>query len=221
MISDRNPPASDRSSRRVWPRRLSVVVLAGSLLLLTAICFRAELLTALAESWVVNDPLTKADAIVVLGGRPDLRPFEAARLYHKGLAPRILYMDVKLAPTAELGLTLSERELTHRILLSQGVPETAMTAVGASVDSTFDESRAVAAWMEKTGASSIIITTDLSQTRRARWVFRKQLKSAQARVYMDAITPKEYNVTNWWCHEAGLIAFQNEFVKTMFYHLKY
>jgi len=191
--------------------------------LLSAFCFvfRSPLLTAAARTWVVDEPVAHADAIVVLGGGLENRPFAAAKLFHDGLAPKILYMDVKLSPTTELGITLPEAELTRRVLLSNNVPETAIEAIGNGVASTYDESRAVRAWIEKTGAKTIIIPTDIFHTRRARWLFRKELKGTGAQIRIVAVDPRQYQATNWWRHEEGLIAFQNECIKSMYYHLKY
>jgi uncharacterized SAM-binding protein YcdF (DUF218 family) len=69
------------------------------------------LLTGAAKAWMVNDPPVKADAIVVLGGGAQFRPFEAARLYHAGLAPAILVMNSELRATDRLGVTIPEAEL--------------------------------------------------------------------------------------------------------------
>jgi uncharacterized SAM-binding protein YcdF (DUF218 family) len=191
--------------------------------LLSAFCFlsRAPLLSALARAWVIDDPLQPADAIVILGGRPDLRAVEAARLYHQGIAPRILYMDVKLGPSAELGIVPSEREQTYRLLLSNNVPENALEAIGNSVSTTYEESRAVQAWAAEHKAKSILIPTDLSHTRRARWIFRHELRPAGPQIRIHAIQPKEYGTRDWWRHEEGLIAFQNEWIKSLYYWWKY
>lgn len=202
-------------------RRLAVSLVVVCALLACAWWLRAPLLSGFASDWVVDEPLAKADAIVIPGGRPDLRAVEAARLYQQGLAPRILYMDVRLSPSSELGIIPSEREQTRRLLLSNNVPESAMTAIGHAVVNTYDESMAVRDWMASSGLHSVIITTDLSHTRRVRWLFKKELKGMSAEIRVHAIQPKEYSVTNWWQHEEGLIAFQNEFLKDIYYHLKY
>jgi len=183
--------------------------------------FHAPLLSALARAWVVDEPLQKADPIVVLGGRPDLRAVEAARLYHQGIAPHILYIDVKLSPSAAIGIIPSEREQTHRLLLSNNVPEGALDAIGHDVSSTYEESRAVQAWAERAGAKSILIPTDLAHTRRARWIFRHELAPAGLQVHIRAVAAKEYGTRDWWRHEEGLIAFQNEWIKTLYYWCKY
>jgi uncharacterized SAM-binding protein YcdF (DUF218 family) len=201
--------------RAVW----LLAVVGG--LILAGYVFRASLLTGLAEAWVVNEPATKADAIVILGGGLENRPFAAARLFHDGVAPRILYMNTRPGPAEESGVALSERELTRRILLSNNVPESAMQAIGTNVASTYDESCAVRAWVKQTGATAIIITTDLFHTRRARWIFGKELRDTNAKIYMVAVNLPNYDINDWWRHEQGLVDFQNEVIKSIYYRFEY
>jgi len=203
-------------------RRITWSLVVCSILFLALYVFRAPLLKELAQEWVINEPATKADAIVVLGGGLENRPFAAAALFHEGVAPLILYMDVKATAPEELGLTLSEKEQTHRILASKGVPERAMQSIGDGVHSTYDESRALRAWVEKKGGvKSIVIPTDLFHTRRARWIFRKELRDTNTEVHMVAVNPRPYGIQDWWLHEEGVIAFQNEIIKSLYYWFKY
>jgi uncharacterized SAM-binding protein YcdF (DUF218 family) len=130
-------------------------------------------------------------------------------------------MDVKLAPTTKLGITSPEKDLTRQVLLKQEVPDSACITVGHGVASTYDESRAVRAWLVTNHASRIIIPTDLFHTRRVRWLFHKQLKGTGATVTVRAVALTEYTASDWWTHEEGLIAFQNEVVKSVYYHFKY
>jgi uncharacterized SAM-binding protein YcdF (DUF218 family) len=215
-----DPVASGPAARK-WPRRLLWLAVFCFLLSVFCFIFRGPLLTGLAKAWIVNDPLEKADAIVVLGGGLETRPFEAARLYHEGLAPKVLLMDVKLAPTTKLGITAPEMDLTRQVLLKQEVPGPDCITVGHGVGSTYDESRAVRAWLAETGARKVIIPTDLFHTRRVRWLFHKQLKGTGATVKVRAVAPSEYSASDWWTHEEGLIAFQNEVVKSIYYLFKY
>src|SRR5262245_46417288 len=96
-----------------WLRRLLWLFLFC--LLLSGLCyaFRAPLLTALANAWIINDAPEKSDAIVVLGGGIDYRPYAAAQLYKRGYAPKVLIMDVILSQTEEDGIKPSERSLTR------------------------------------------------------------------------------------------------------------
>jgi uncharacterized SAM-binding protein YcdF (DUF218 family) len=206
---------------RHWLRRLAWLLAFCCALLLVGYVFRAPLLTGLAEAWVVNEPVAKADAIVILGGGLENRPFAAAKLFHDGVAPQILYMDVRLSPAEEMGVTLPEKEQTRRILLSNNVPEMAMTLIGTNVASTYDESLAVRAWIEKSGAKTIIIPTDLFHTRRVRWIFSKELRDTKTQIHVVAIKPLRYGIEDWWRHEEGVIAFQNEVIKYIYYRFEY
>jgi len=206
---------------RRWLSRIAWLLAIGGALILTGYFFRAPLLTGLAEAWVVNEPVAKADAIVILGGGLENRPFAAARLFHDGVAPKILYMDVQPGPAEELGVAPSEKEVTRRILLSNNVPESALLAIGTNVSSTYDESQAVRAWVKQTGATSIVITTDLFHTRRARWIFHHELRDVHVKIYITALDPVRYKMNDWWQNEEGLIQFQNEVIKSFYYRFKY
>jgi uncharacterized SAM-binding protein YcdF (DUF218 family) len=130
-------------------------------------------------------------------------------------------MNVRLGPAEELGVGLSEREMTRQILLSNNVPASAMLAVGTNVASTFDESQSVRAWAKQTGAASIVIVTDWFHTRRARWIFRHELKDTPVKIYIVGVDPIRYKIDKWWQSEEGVIQFQNEVAKSVFYRIKY
>ena len=202
-------------------KRLFVTFFILALLSLALYLFRAPLGRAAANAWIVNDPLEKSDLIVVLGGGPETRPFEAARLYKKGLAPRILVMDAKPFPAQELGLIELDAVVARKVLLKMEVPESNIVTCAEMVESTRDECDAVRHWAATNGIKRIIIATDLFHTRRVRWIFRKELAPAGIEVAVDATPVLNYTATNWWQHEDGLIAFQNEVLKYAYYRIKY
>jgi uncharacterized SAM-binding protein YcdF (DUF218 family) len=220
-VSTTPPSISKAGKRRRWLRCIGGSLATLCTLLLIGYVFRAPMLTGLARAWVVNQPTTRADAIVVLGGGVENRPFAAARLFQKRVAPLILFMNVKAGPAEELGVVPSETEQTRRILLSNSVPPSAILAIGTNVASTFDESRAVRAWAQETGASTIVITTDLFHTRRARWIFRRELRDLQVKIDIVPVEPVRYKIDNWWRNEEGVIQFQNEVIKSFYYHVRY
>jgi uncharacterized SAM-binding protein YcdF (DUF218 family) len=192
---------------------LATVALAGVLLFLC----RTPFLRATADLWIIDEPPARADAIVVLGGGLQNRPFTAATLYHRGLAPTILIFKVRPSPTTELGLTPTEQELTRQVLLAEGVPAAAILEIGDDVASTRDEARAVRAWATTRQPRSLIIPTDPFHTRRVRWLFRHTLRGTSATPTVTVAPRSEYSAANWWTHEQGLIDFQNEIIKYVFY----
>ena len=202
-------------------KRLLVLLIALCALVLAAWVFRAPLLRATAHAWIVNDKLERSDAIVLLGGGLESRPFAVARLYKAGYSPRILVARPKPSPTDELGLTTRQESVTRQVLLKEGVPDTAITEIGTDVQSTYDESLAVRDWVRTNRVKSVIIPTDVFHTRRVSWLFRKQLNHAGVRVMVQAVPVREYTVQTWWQREQGLIAFQNEAIKYAWYRIKY
>ncbi len=215
------PPSVGGPTARRWTRRL--VCLAAFCFLLSAFClvFRASLLTGLANAWIINENPAKADAIVVLGGGVDYRPFEAARLYNEGFAPKVLIMELALGATEEIGLKQPERSVTESVLLRHGVSAQAVVGVGRAVRNTYQESVAVRDWARANNAKCLLIITETFHTRRVRWLFRKQFKGTGTEIRVVAAGPREYAATNWWRNEQGLINFQNEWVKLPYYWLKY
>jgi uncharacterized SAM-binding protein YcdF (DUF218 family) len=175
---------------------------------------RASILRGVAERWAISDPLERADGIVVLGGRTDVRPSAAADLYKRGFASRIL-----IAKTIHDPL---ETILTRQLLLKLGVPAEAIVEFGDKLSSTYEEARAVLEWAKSGRAKSVIIPTELFPTRRVRWTFRREVAPAGVRIIVDAIIkPPGYGVENWWKHESGLKDFKNEVIKFAYYRLKY
>jgi uncharacterized SAM-binding protein YcdF (DUF218 family) len=177
----------------------------------------------MAALWVIDDPVGPVDAIVVLGGGADYRPFKAAEMYRVGLSKRILVANVKLSPTAELGLHRSETETSIGVLTNRGVNPDDIIRFGKDVASTRDEAVALREWAGTNAIRirSVAIPTDPFHTRRVQWFFSKVLSGIEIRVTTPVANPTDYTSTNWWAHEAGLIAFQNEVVKSGFYRLKY
>jgi uncharacterized SAM-binding protein YcdF (DUF218 family) len=202
-------------------KRLFVTLLVLCVLLVIGYVFRAPLLRDAASAWIVNDPLSKADVIVVPGGGMETRPFEAARLYHLGVAPKVLLTTTGTLPSEQLGANPPETEIARRILMIKDVPYSAIVVAPGFVNSTYDESIAVRNWAKTNNVKRLIIATDVFHTRRAGWVFRKELKPLGIQVEVDAVPVREYTATDWWTNDLGVVTFQNELLKYAYYRIKY
>jgi uncharacterized SAM-binding protein YcdF (DUF218 family) len=180
------------------------------------------MLTGLARLWIVDDPLTKADAIVVLGGGLQSRPFVAAELYRQGLAPKVVVMNIEHNNTEGLGLTQSETSLLKEVLIKRGVPEEALVFIGNEVSSTYEEVLALRDWAQTTKVRRLIVPTEPFHTRRVKWLFTKILNKdiSPTEVLVTSTKPVSSASTNWWQTEKGLIEFQNEVVKFLYYEVK-
>src|ERR1700675_4526767 len=123
MAAPGNPAVVSRPRSCTW-RVLSAV--GGGLVLAIVIFF------GVGRWLVVEDPLVKARAIVVLSGAMPLRAIEAAKLYREGYAP-----EIWLTHSTEPGETLEEMGIPFtgedyydtRVLMHEGAPQKAIHSV--------------------------------------------------------------------------------------------
>lgn len=202
-------------------RRLAKTGFALILVIVLAWFFREPLLRAAARAWIVDEPVTNADAIVVLGGGQEMRPFAAAAMYHAGKSPLVLVSQPRHTRSQiELGKP-RDSDITAALLEKQGVPHANIAFFGDNVTSTRDEAVGLRDWIKKHPIHSVIIPTDPFHTRRTNWIFERELNSAGVNVTVVAIEHPVYSRDLWWKHEEGLITFLNELVKGLWYLVEY
>ena len=207
-----------------WGQRFVSRPVAAGLLLVVLIAGvwleRAPLLRGAAELWIVSDPITAADAVAVLGGDLDTRPFEAADLYKKGLVPKVLVSRVEEGRASTMGLIPGHSELNRIVLLKLGVPDTAIETFGEANGSTRDEALALRVWADRHGVTRIIIPTEVFSARRVRWIFDRKFVGSSVAIEIATIGQNDSHA-EWLKSEKAMIAFQNEILKYLYYRLKY
>src|SRR5260370_8596941 len=110
----------------------------------------------------VEDPLEKAQAIVVLSGRLPMRAIEAARLYNRGYAAEV-WLTRPSEPAASLQAMhiayLSEDFFNSRVLMHEGVPATAIRVLEPPIQNTVDELRVPRADLERSNPPAATLLT--------------------------------------------------------------
>ena len=202
-------------------RRYFAIVLVLATLCAGAWIEREGLLRSAAKLWIVSDPITPADAVVVLGGQIYTRPLEAAHLYANGLVKRVLLSEVEEGRSFGLGAVPGHTELNRKILVSLGVSESAIETFGNANKNTWEEAVALKDWADRNGPSVLIIPTEAFSARRVRWTFRHEFAGTPVRIEVLSIDPPGFTRAAWWKSEGGVIAFQNEVLKYIYYRLKY
>lgn len=182
-------------------RRSALIV--APLLLLAAITF-----PRLGNWLVVQDPLEKADAIIVLGGTMYERPLEAVDLYREGWAPRILLFR-QVVDWGEAELIARKFSYTREVdvqidVLSRlGVPRDAIGVLDQA-GSTAGEARLVFQEVQQQKYSRVIIVTSKQHTRRARLVMRRVLAPAGASPILRYSRYDRSDTDRWWTERATL-----------------
>jgi uncharacterized SAM-binding protein YcdF (DUF218 family) len=164
------------------------------------VVFAAIIFLGIGRWLVIEDPLDKAQAIVVLGGRIPMRAKEAARLYNAGYAP-----EVWLTRANEPAASLQEMHIAYvgedfynsRVLMHEGVPSDAIHVLEPPIDNTADEIRAVATELQRQKGAAVIIVTTKVHTRRVRTLWKK-LSGGRGRAIVRAASTDSFAPEHWW-----------------------
>lgn len=204
---------------RSSPRRGCLYALgAAAALALLALALQRPILTAVARAMEVREPLTRADFIYLLNGdaRMLARVDLAAALHRRGLAPHIVVARSEDEPAAARGYYPNDTDVSVRELRRQGVPDSAILVleVAGGVTSTAEEGEALAAYLRRAPADTVLVVTSAYHTRRARWNLRHALGRDHPVVLRMAGAPHpEFTARDWWRSEAGLLAYAQEYLK--------
>src|SRR6185369_5750368 len=177
--TEATPAPAPRRSRLIRRSLIIVMLVIAAGAIWT---FRASLLFAAAEAWTVSDPLQPGDAVVVLGGGANTRPFAAAEIYHAGLAKVVLLPLLKPTRVEISDVVVSHYAVNRGVLLKQGVPASAILAIGTGVANTREEAAIVSRWAQDNGANRIIVVTERFPSRRVRWMFNRALAGSGVEV---------------------------------------
>jgi uncharacterized SAM-binding protein YcdF (DUF218 family) len=203
-------------------RRWPFVVAIGGAVLAVVYLLRTPILIGAARFLTVSDDLRPADAIYLLNGEIESRPAGAAELYHRGLAPVIVFAREEQTQSMEAGLMANLTDVTRALLRRFGVPDSAIVIVEPvrGVTSTLEEAEAFRAYAERSRPRTVIVVTNSMHTRRARWTLRRALDDLQVDVLAYPVPHRHFDETNWWRREAGQISYILEYIKFAHYWLR-
>ena len=206
-----------------WRRIVSLTGIVLLLSCLLAFAFRVRLLTGLASFLIIDDAPQAADMIFVLAGGIETRPFHAAELYQRGLGPLIAISRVEETPTVEMGLYPDPIDVMVSVMRELGVPDDDIIVLpfegGAS--STHDEAVALRHYVDAHAVERVILVTSAFHTRRGRWTIERELSDSSVTLQVSAAPEREFDEMNWWQRERGLISFTNEYIKLLYYLVRY
>lgn len=204
-------------------KRLILVVLIAITL------FAGWILTApyLATCLIVEKPLAKADAIIVLSGSAAYkeRTAKAAELYKQAVSQRIFITN----DGEQAGWSQSEQrnpqfhELEIRELIANGVPPKAITLLPGVVAGTDHEAKEMLSEIEARPIGSLLIVTSPHHSRRALRTFEKILAGRDVEIGIEhaPINDRTPRPTTWWLGLRGWQTVGGEYVKTIGYWFLY
>jgi uncharacterized SAM-binding protein YcdF (DUF218 family) len=189
-------------------------------LVLTVFFCRTAILRSFAHFLIRQDAPEPADLMVVLSGSAFDRGNEGARLYKAGYARHIVCPGGNLEELfLILGDTLYESDLCKRNIVQNGVPDSLVTVLHYGT-STREEADTILGYCREHRIKKVLVVTTLFHTRRAGNVYKKRFEKEGITVLMRGAHAFDYDEEHWWQNEYGLIALNNEYMKTLYYLFK-
>ena len=183
----------------------------------------------LAENLIVEKPLEKTDAILVLGGSHTYleRTQKAAELYKKGAAAKIYLTD----DGEQAGWSSIEQrnpwfvELARNSLIAQGVAAEHIEILSPKVSGTIYEARIAAEKAKSANLKSILLVTSAYHTRRALGTFERVFAENNLSIQLGiSAAPPGIQTPSpgfWWLSAFGWQIVAGEYVKSAGYWVYY
>ncbi|HET8922486.1 MAG TPA: YdcF family protein [Candidatus Acidoferrum sp.] len=146
-----------------------------------------------AETWIVEDTLDRADALLVLSDDNFYadRGTRAAGLFREGKAPVIVASGRRLRPNAGIA------ELMEHDLVERGVPRDKILRVNHDADNTLEEAETLARVAKEKKWHSVIVVTSNYHTRRARYIFRRVFPQG-TEIRVASARDGDFDPAAWW-----------------------
>lgn len=163
-----------------------------------------------AESWVIEDPLEKADVLMVLSDDNFYadRATRAAELFREGKAPWVVASGRRLRPSAGIA------ELIEHDLVERGVPKDKILRFAQDGDSSREEAEALAKLAKTKKWRKAIIVTSNYHTRRVRYVFRRVFPQ-DIEIRVAGARDGDFDPENWWEKRKSIKLFMREITGMM------
>lgn len=182
---------------------------------------RTPILKGIGNVLIQEDHPVLVDAAFVLSGSAMERSIKAVECYKAGFAPLIIATGSQISGSLlAAGLELTDADLMRKALIDQGIDSTHIRLLTEGT-STYEESEEILGYSTLQGFTRVMIVTSKFHTNRVKRLFTPKFKEAGISVIVVGAKPLNYEVESWWRSEEGLLFVNNEYVKTVYYWLKY
>ncbi|MFS8085588.1 MAG: YdcF family protein [Acidobacteriota bacterium] len=220
--NERSAPRTFKVASRAGRRRRTLLIAGLSAVVLW------PLFAWLAARWlIVKADLPSADAIVVLSGSSTYRERTAwaAKLYREGRAPIVILTNDSLIS----GWNNAEErnpyfyELAEKELQQGGVPAEKIQVVSDIALGTYEESLGLRDYATAHSLKRLLVVTSAYHTRRALWSMRHASERSGIEVGIDSPPPgwQTPAPSRWWLRRWGWRVVAGEYVKMIYYWMRY
>lgn len=183
--------------------------------------FRSEILASFSNFLIVENDFEHIENAFVLSGGAFDRGNHAAKLYNENKISNIICSGENKPPNFKaVNLDILESEVTQQNIRQQ-IADTNSLQLLKIGTSTIEESEAILNYCKQNKLKECLIISSKFHTRRIKNTFHKKFEQAGISVFISGANSSSYNENKWWQSENGLIALNNEYIKLMYYFVKY
>jgi uncharacterized SAM-binding protein YcdF (DUF218 family) len=157
--------------------------------------------------------------VLLMGGFSD-RVLQAADLYKKGKAGRLLIVEESMGPFSELEARgaeiISNTVQARNSAIALGIPADSITVLPGDARSTLDEAIVVRDYLvERDDIDTILLVSSSAHMRRASMIFKAALKNNDHTVYIGCSPSawSDFNAARWWRDKEGIQSVLTEYAK--------
>ena len=173
-------------------------------------------LTLIGKLLIKNDPLSKADIIIVLAGEQGERVQYGVELYKQGYAKKILFSGGSIVGFPG-GEKITWAGLMKNYAIELGVPETAIILQDGS-RSTQEDALFSFRLLQNQNFYSVILVTSPYHSRRAYLIFNQIFKGIE--IHSAPVANSWYDATSWWKNFKGRHQVVREYFAYLWYFLE-
>lgn len=201
-----------------WRKKWLILFFLGCWIVI----FRIPILQSVGRFLIKEDKLAKSDAIFVLGGNIFDRSTHGVYLYQQDYADVI----IPLGETIEKVLMAANVNKPDAVLSKEYMMSELNTPNEVIIPlikgtSTKEEAEAILAYSLENNYKKIIIVSDKFHLRRISNTFKTDFKTKGIDVLLSGAPNSSYREDFWWKYEQGLIMVNNEYIKLLYYLVKY
>jgi uncharacterized SAM-binding protein YcdF (DUF218 family) len=180
-----------------------------------------------ARALIVSAPIDSADVIIVLSGSSTYveRTHKAAELYRQRRAPLVLLTDdhTQGGWSSPLQRNPYFVERATDELIRQGVPAEKIRIIPGMASGTHEEVLLIKDYAGTQGLRSLLVVTSAYHSRRALRSLRHTFAGTETIIGLDPVPPGSQTPSPafWWLQFEGWRIVGGEFVKVIYYRLKY
>jgi hypothetical protein len=218
MEREKQPdPSPTTENRRASSRKTVRRLILSAALIVVIIALHRPVLRGVAGFLIVDQPLEKADVVVLLPSTlssQDARD-AAVQLFRDGTVRQILLLAPTPSRAVRYGAWPAPATLIRAALAAKGIPATAMAELPDCASDT-DTAERLGRWMADKKAQRLILVCPRFLGRYERQVMQKAIGEQPALEIIYHAMPSQFNRDNWWRSRIGVIEILHQYTKLAF-----